>query len=209
MSLDRALPPSQLPTHPNAAQIARYFAERCGVRVDLAGLDMLPAYVRLSLQGARLPEPPEAAMLDRVLQLIPTPLLKAVDRVPVVDTGETGRPGSYDARIIRVRTPALKLRNGDPEYGKEFSIFTTTVIHELGHAVYEELLTDHQRDLVLASYVAFLDQLGTPPADEPTDAGVQNHFVALLLTVLLGRGTPFRIVAYAQSVLDEVGLSMR
>src|SRR4051794_15464196 len=157
MPLDRALPPRR-PARPNAEQIARHFVETFGVGVDPADLETLPAHVRLGLAGARLPEPPEAALLDRVLQLIPAQLLKAVDRVLIVDTGETGRPGSYDARIVRIRTPALDLRRADPEYGNEYSVFTTTVIHELGHAVYEELLTDHQRDLVLASYAAFLDQ---------------------------------------------------
>jgi hypothetical protein len=76
------------------------------------------------------------------------------------------------------------------------------------HAAYEELLTNRQRELVLASYTAFLDQFGTPPG-EPTESGVQHHLVALLLTAVLGRGTPYRSVAYARSVLDEVGLLRR
>ena len=33
------------------------------MRIDLSALDLLPTYVRLSLAGARPPEPPEAALL--------------------------------------------------------------------------------------------------------------------------------------------------
>jgi hypothetical protein len=205
MPPDHALPPSRLPARSSADQIAHYFAATHGVRVDLGALDLLPAHVRLSLAGARPPEPPEAALLDRVLQVIPAPLLRAVDRLLIVDTGETGRPGSYDDRTIRIRTPALDLSRGDPEYGNEFSVFTATVIHELGHAVYEELLNEQQRDLVLASYAAFLDQLGVP-AGEPTVPGTQHHLSALLLTALLGHGRQLMSVTYAQSVLAEVGI---
>ena len=209
MPVDDVLPPSRLSAHASEDEIVRYFPAAFGVRVDVEGLEALPALVRLSLAGARPPEPLEAALLDRVLQLVPTPLLAAVDRVLIVDTGETGRPGTYGGRIIRIRTPALQLRTADPDFGGDFSVFATTVIHELGHAVYDELFTDRQRDLVLASYVAFLDQFGTPVSGEPTEVGVQHHFVGLLLTAILGHGTPFRSVAYARSALDELGLPMR
>src|SRR5207244_565864 len=80
----------RLPARTSADQMADHFAGTYGVRVDLGALDVLPAHVRLSLAGARPPEPAEAALLDRVLQVVPAPLLKAVDRLLIVDTGETG-----------------------------------------------------------------------------------------------------------------------
>ena len=206
MPLDRALPPSRLPAHSSAEQVARYFVQTSGVRVDLVGLDVLPAHVRLSLAGARLPEPPEAALLDRVLQLVPAPLRMAVDRVLIVNTGETGRPGSYDGRIIRIRTPALDLRRGDPEYGNQFSVFTTTVIHEVGHAAYEELLAMRQRETLLEDYILFLERSGAFAEGEPTETGTQHHLAALLLTALLGHSKPLMSVAYGRSVLAELGI---
>jgi hypothetical protein len=207
MPVDRPLPPPRLSLRASAGEIVQHFPERSGVRVDLAALDALPALERLSLAGARLPEPPEAVLLDRVLQLVPAPLLAAVDRILIVDTGETGRPGSYLGRIVRVRTPALRLREGDPVYGGQFSVFTTTVLHEIGHAVYEELLTPRQRDLVLVDYISFLERSGAPSDGEPTEAGVQHHLSALLLTALLGYSKPFMSVVYARSVLAEIGIS--
>lgn len=180
-----------------------------GVRVDLHALDALPALERLSLAGARLPEPPEAVLLDRVLQLVPAPLLAAVDRVLIVDTGETARPGSYHGRMVRIRTPALDLRRGDPDYGNRFSVFTTTVLHEIGHAVYEELLTPRQRDLVLDDYIAFLDRSGASTEGEPTEAGVQHHLVAVTLTALLGYGRPFISVSQARAAWEKLGVPIR
>ena len=115
MPPDHALPLSRLPARHSTDQIARHFAAAHGVRVDLRALEALPAHVRLSLAGARPPEPSEAALLD---------------------------------------------------------------------------------------------QFGAPPGT-PTESGVQHYFVALLLAALLGRGTPFRSVAYARSTLDEIGLTMR
>jgi hypothetical protein len=206
MPLDRVLPLSQLPADATTDQIARHFAQAWGLRVDLSELHVLPAYVRLSLAGARPPEPPEAALLDRVLQVVPTSLLTAVDRLLIVDTGETGRPGSYDSRIIRIRTPALDLRRGDPEYGNEFSAFTTTVVHELGHAVYEELLHERQREILLEDYIMFLERSSVPTEGEPTEPGTQHHLAALLLAALLGYGKPLMSVTYARLVLAELGI---
>jgi len=87
-------------------------------------------------------------------------------------------------------------------------VFTTTVVHELGHAVYEELLTDGQRELLLGDYVAFLDKLPRPPANEPTTDGVQHHLIALLLAATLGYGTLFVSVARARSSLNALGVAV-
>jgi hypothetical protein len=190
MAVDDTLPPSRLPADTGAADVARHFGAAHGVQVDLDGINQLPERVRLSLGGARLLEPPEAVLLDRVLQLVPPPLLRAVDRVLIVDTGETGRTGTYDGRIVRIRTPALRLREGDPLFGGRFSVFTTTVLHEVGHAVYEEWLTPRQRDVLLEDYIAFLSRSGASTEGEPKETGVQHHLVALLLTALLGYGSP-------------------
>lgn len=206
MPLDDTLHPSRLPTRATVQQLVNHFPSEHDVRVDLVGLGVLLPQVRLGLAGARLPEPSEAALLDRVLQLVPAPLLACVDRVLIVDTGETGRLGTYERRIVRIRTPALRLRDGDPVYGRRFSLFTTTVLHEIAHAVYEEWLTPPQRELLLDDYISFLARSGAETEGEPRESGVQHHFVALMLTALLGYTRPFMSVAYARSMLRELGV---
>jgi hypothetical protein len=206
MPVDRSLPPPRLSRRASVSEIVRHFREAFGVRVDLEGLELLAPLARLRLAGARLPEPPEAVLLDRILQVVPLIFLAAVDRVLIVDSGETGRLGSFDSGIVRVRTPALHLHQEDPDINGHFSLFTTTVLHEIGHAAYERILSKSQCDLVLTSYLAFLDRFPVTPAGEPSEAGVQHHFVAVLLTAILGQPTPFRSVAYARSVLADLRL---
>src|SRR5258707_401752 len=152
MPLDDELPPSRLPSQVQAQQIARHFPEAFGVRVDLDDLDTLPALERQSLFGARLPEPPEAVLLDRVLQLIPKALLAPAERLVMLPSRGTARPGGSRSRIVRLSAQEARVREGDPRYGRAFSMFTTTLLHEIGHLVFAETLAETQREQVSADY---------------------------------------------------------
>src|SRR5438094_107258 len=128
MAVDETLSPPRLRVRSAREQIVRHFPTAFGVRIDPGDLAALPDRERLSLAGARLPEPPEAVLLDRVLQLVPVRLLEPVDRILIVDRGSTGTYGGFRAGIIRIYTPALRLTLPDPDYGRRFSFFTTTVL---------------------------------------------------------------------------------
>ena len=184
MPLDDALPPSRLPLDPARGQIVAHFQTAYGVRVDWHDMTRTE---RLGLAGARLPEPPEAHLLDRVLQVVPPFLLRTVQRILIVDNGTVGRFGGYLAGIVRLYSPALRLTAADPNFGGRFSYFTTTVLHEIGHAVYSEALGDEQRQRVVDLYLAEL--IATADTDdalvEPSDAGAEQYFVALLTSALL------------------------
>ena len=95
MPLDDELPPSRLPIDVQPEQFRSAF----GVPVDLNGLDALPAPERQSLRSAR---PPKAVLLDRVLQLLPEALLVPVERVVIMPTRGTARPGGSRNRIVRL-----------------------------------------------------------------------------------------------------------
>src|SRR5919197_1554782 len=99
MPLDDVLPSSRLPHEPAGGQIVAHFHTAHGVRVDWDDLTMNE---RLGLAGARLPEPPEAHLLDRVLQLVPRALLQPVQRILIVDNGAVGRFGGYLAGLVRL-----------------------------------------------------------------------------------------------------------
>jgi hypothetical protein len=206
MPPDASLPPSRLPPRASADEIARHFPAVWSVRVDPEDLEALPRHGHLSLAGARLPEPPEAVLLDRVLQLVPTGLLEKLDRILIVDSSETGRLGGYDNGIVRVRTPALDLRRGDPEYGSRFSSFTITVLHEIGHAVFEEWLSVRQRASLIDSYIDSLSEEEPPPPGEPSEVGAAHYFIRLFLAALLSHSRPPLGVAGARRRLAELGI---
>ncbi len=94
MPVDNTLPPSRLPAYPASEQIVRHFPATFGVQVDLSGLDALPVQERLTLLGARLPEPPEAVLLDRILELVPAGMLPAIGRIVMLDSLAVGRLGT-------------------------------------------------------------------------------------------------------------------
>src|SRR5438067_2290547 len=116
MPLDDELPPSRLPLDVQADEIAQHFLAAFGVRVDVEGLDALPGWERLSLAGARLPEPPEAVLLDRVLQLVPRALLVAVERIVIVQSRGTARYGGSRSGIVRVSAQEAWVSEGDRRY---------------------------------------------------------------------------------------------
>ena len=209
MPIDNELPPSRLAIWVPAGQFVLHFLHVFGIRVDLEGLDALPALERLSLAGARLPEPPEAVLLDRVLQLVPASMLKAVERIVIVQTRGTARYGGSRRSLVQGSAQEARVREGDPGYGRRFSFFTTTVLHEVGHAIFDGVLSASQRDAVADDYFRFLDRIGSPPPGEPTEAGVQHFFVGHFMAALLGRGEPPTTAAQGRESLARLGLDLR
>src|SRR5947209_7757790 len=131
MLLDHELPPSRLPSSVQVPQIDRHFLEAFGIRVDLDGLDALPALERQRLASARPLEPPEAVLLDRVLQLVPRELLQSVERVCMLQTRGTARFGGSLQGIIGLSAEEARVRERDRRFTGSFSLFTTTLLHEL------------------------------------------------------------------------------
>lgn len=209
MPRDDTLPISRLPARATARQVTGHFPAEYGARIDLDGLEALPPQERLSLVGARLPEPPEAVLLDRVLQLVPPHMLAVVERVLIIASGETARLGGFDAGIVRIRTPVLALRQGDGEYGNRFSRFTTTVLHEIGHAVFERWLTTEQRTAVVNAYLDDLARSREVARVDPSDREAQHYFISLLLPVLLGSGMPPLSSGEARRRLAALGIEWR
>jgi hypothetical protein len=203
MPLDASLPASQL-ARATAEEILRHFHAAYSVRVDL---EDVPAAERLSLVGARLPEPPEARLLDRVLQVVPPGLRRAVDRILIVDNGVAGQYGGYRSGIIRIYTPALRLTLADPAAASRYSYFTTTVLHELGHAVYDRLSAD-QRGAVADLYLDFLIE-GLPASVEPTPKGAEHYFVDLVVAALLGLGAHGMGVNAVRERVRALGIELR
>src|SRR6266540_2469927 len=137
MPVDDTLPPSRLPALPELDQILYHFPKAFGIRADAEGLDGLPPPERQRYAAARPPEPPEAVLLDRVLQLVPLRILRGIDRVVVLPTRGTARPGGYLNGIVSIGASEADVRRPDPDFSNRFSVFTTTVVHEIGHGVFQ------------------------------------------------------------------------
>ncbi|MBI3970823.1 MAG: hypothetical protein HY332_06000 [Chloroflexi bacterium] len=209
MPLDDDLPPSRLPSHVPARQVVEHFPGAFGIRVHVDDLNALPTLERQSLSGARLPEPPEAVLLDRVLQLVPLELLQAVERIVILQTRGTARQGGSRSRAIRLSAQEARVREGDPRYGRAFSLFTTTVLHEIGHVVFAEVLTETQREQVYADYMDDLERLPVLPASEPSQAGLEHYFIRYFIAALLGRGERPVRAGDARRRMAALGLDLR
>ena len=171
-------------------------------------MESVIASERLGFAGARLPEPPEARLLDRVLQVVPRALLRPVQRIVIVDSGVIGRFGGYLGGIVRLYSPVLRLKVADPHFGGRFSYFTTTVLHEIGHAIYAEALGDEQRRRVADLYLEELIATTGEDEVEPSEADAEHYFVALLTSALLGvRGGRLRPMQ-ARERLRALGLPL-
>lgn len=204
MPLYDSLPPSRLPRHLTAEGVAHHFSVTLGVRVDL---QELPQGERAALARARLPTPPEARLLDRVLQLVPPGLLTAVERLLIVDSGAVGQLGSYRAGVIRIFTPALRLGQPDPQAERRYSYFTTTVLHEIGHAVYSRRLTLPQRATLDDLYLAALLASGRWRTHEPSEQGAEHYFVDdLFVAALLGVSPELPRSLAAREFLRTLGI---
>ncbi len=208
MPVDDTLPPSQLADILAINQILHHFPAAFGIRVDTAGLDELPELERQRYGTARPPEPPEAVLLDQVLQLVPRRLLRGIDRILVLPTRGTGRPGGYLHGIVAVSASEADVRRPDPDYDNRFSVFVTTVVHEIGHAVFQTALTPAQQDLVLDRYVKSLDALAVIPPEEPTQQGVEHYFIDYFLPALLHFGSHAHGAAAARRMLAEFGVDL-
>lgn len=206
MPLDDELPTPRRPARLEPEQIVHHFLEEFGVRVDRDHLDLVPERERMGFENARLPEPPEAVLMDRVLQLLPVDLLRGVERIVILPSRGTARYGGYLNGIIRLGVDAAWRRTRDNEFGGNYSLFTTTLLHEVGHAVYQRCLTDSQRTQVTDFYLEWFVQrqpLGVP---EPTPAGDEHIFVALLSAALLSSESPWGTTREAREFLDALGV---
>lgn len=208
MPLDDTLPPSRLPANPTAAEIVRHFPSSFGVPVDVEGVGALPALERLSLAGARLPEPPEAVLLDRVLQLVPAELIRTVKRLVIVQSRGTARFGGSRSRIVRLSAQEARIGEGDYRYGDRFSLFSTTVLHEIGHVVFEACLSVEQHAQLSDEYLEELDARPRIPPGEPTQLGLEHYFIRFFVAALLGRGEPPLSGSAARRRLAELGMDL-
>jgi hypothetical protein len=206
MPLDETLPPSRLPAFPELDQILAHFPAAFGIRVDTDGLDQLPAVERQRYATARPPEPPEAVLLDRVLQLVPLGLLRRVERIVVLPTRGTARPGGYFDGILSLSAAEADARRPDSEYEHRFSVFTTTVVHEIGHAVFETVLSPDEQYRVVGDYL--VGPRGRA-ADELLGDDIQHHFVDIFIAAVLGYGRPPRTAGASRRKLAEFGLDLR
>jgi hypothetical protein len=206
MPSDDTLPPSRLPAFPEIDEILAHFPAAFGIRVDTDGLDRLPAVERRRYAAARPPEPPEAVLLDRVLQLTPLRLLWGVERIVVLPTRGTARPGGYLNGIVSLSAAEADARRSDPEYENRFSVFTTTVAHEIGHAIFATMLSAEEQYRVVGDYVAEPTRLA---ADELLDNDIQHHFIGIFIPALLGYGRAPRTAGASRRKLAEFGLELR
>lgn len=207
MPFDDTLPPSRLPPFSEVDQILAHFPAAFDIRVDTGGLERLPALERQRFAAARPPEPPEAVLLDRVLQLVPARLLRGIERILVLPTRGTARPGGYLTGIVSVSAAEADVRRPDPIYGNRFSVFTTTVLHEIGHAVFETELTAQGQYEVLGSYA--LSEVASAAEARPEAElieDVQHHFIRYFLPALLGYGRPPYSAAASRRALALFGL---
>jgi hypothetical protein len=176
------------------------------------GLDAPAAQERLRLAGARLPEPPEAVLLDRVLQVVPAALLEPIERVLIVQSRGTARMGGHRNGIVCVSAQEARLREGDVGYGGGFSLFTTTVLHEIGHAVWDLHLTAAQRTQLGDDYLGTLveeEEEGEVAPDRPSESEAEHFFVDLFVAALLGQGRPGSGAGAARRRLAVLGLELR
>jgi hypothetical protein len=208
MPVDDALPPSRLPAFPDLERALRHFPAAFGVRVDTEGLNALPATEAQRYASARHLEPPEAVLLDRVLQRVPLHLLQSVERLVVLPTRGTGRPGGFLNGIVCISAFEADVRRPDPAYNSRFSFFTTTVIHEIGHAVFRTALAPAQQDLVLDRYAIRLDTAGSILGNEPTEQGTEHFFIDTFLPALLGFGGHAHGASAARRALAEFGIDL-
>jgi len=207
MPLDDALPPSRLPVRPTADQIASHFVEAYGIRVDVQGLETLPERARLGLAGARPPEPPDAMLIDRVLQVAPRAMLRGVKRIVVLGRG-TARYGGYLNGIVRLGASSADRRTRDADFGGRFSVFVTTVLHEIGHSVYLDLLAPEQHTALTDTYLDRFIRERPRGAQEPSEGGAEHFFVALLTAALLRTDSSSGTAHQARSVLELLRVRM-
>ena len=208
MPLDDELPPSRLPARSEQERIVQHFTDAFGVRVDPEGLDVVQEREHVSFIGARLPKPLEAVLMDRVLQLVPVEMLRGVERIVMLPSRGTARYGGYLNGIIRLAADPAWRRTRDAEFGGNYSLFTTTLLHEVGHAVYRRWLTDEQRALATDLYLNWFIRQQPPGTPQPTAGGGEHFFIALFCSALLGANSPWGTTREAREFLDALGVRL-
>jgi hypothetical protein len=101
-----------------------------------------------------------------------------------------------------------KRTSADPEFGNRFTVFTTTVLHEIGHAAFLTALTPAQQDVVLDRYIKILTARGDNPPGEPSQQGTEHHFIDHFLPALVGYGRPPFGAAASRRALADFGLDL-
>ncbi len=185
MPVDDDHPASRLPARVEQEQFIQHFPAAFGVRVDVDGLDVVQEREHVSFEGARLPEPP---------------------RIVVLPSRGTARYGNYLNGIIRLRADASWRRTRDGQFGGNYSLFTTTLLHEVGHAVYERWLTDEQRRRMADLYLNWFIRRQPPGIPEPSARGAEHFFVALFSAAVLRADTEWGTTREAREFLDALGV---
>ena len=162
----------------------------------------------VSFAGACLPEPPEAVLMDRVLQLVPLELLRGVERIVMLPSRGTARYGSYLNGSIRLGVDAASRRQPDAEFGNRYSLFTTTLLHEVGHAIHQVWLTNEQRAKVVDAYLDRFIEREQDEDGEPTMWQAEHFFIDLITGVLLRVDSASASLAEARAVLGELGVPL-
>jgi hypothetical protein len=113
-----------------------------------------------------------------------------------------------DNGIIRLGVGAASRRMPDGEYGGRYSVFTTTLLHEVSHAIYQGWLSDEQRAMVIDEYLNRLIRLGPRAGEEPTTVEAEHFFVDLVTGVLLRVDTRSASLSEARVLLRELGVPL-
>jgi hypothetical protein len=146
--------------------------------------------------------------MDRVLQLVPREMLRGVERIVMLPSRGTARYGSYLNGIIRLGVDAASRRLPDGEFGSRYSLVTTTLLHEIGHAIHQVWLTNEQRAKVVDAYLdRFIERRGEEDG-EPTTRQAEHFFIDLVMGVLLRVDTASASLAEAGAVLGELGVPL-
>ncbi|MBI3971150.1 MAG: hypothetical protein HY332_07650 [Chloroflexi bacterium] len=126
----------------------------------------------------------------------------------MLPTRGTARLGGFLNGIVRLSALEADVRRPDAEYGNRFSLFTTTTLHEIGHAIFETALSASQQDIVMSDYLETLDAGVSVPAGEPSDQGTQHLFIDFLVSALLGYGRPPRSAGASRRRIAAFGLDL-
>ncbi len=110
--------------------------------------------------------------------------------------------------MIRLGTDAASRRVRDTELGGNYSLFTTTLLHEIGHAIFTTWLSDRQRGVVVDAYLDRLAEGRSRWEEEPTTAAAEHFFVALVTGVFLRVESPSASLAEARALLRDLGVPL-
>lgn len=93
---------------------------------------------------------------------------------------------------------------GTPSPAEAPSFVTTTLLHEVGQAVYQSWLSNAQRRRVADLYLNWFIRRPPPGIPEPKTRGAEHFFVALFCAALLRVDTERGTTQEARSFLDTL-----